>query len=185
MTTTLRMFYARALFALCFFFLVFLVAGAGAGVAFAQDAAPAAAPEPDFLDLIFSTTGAAIGGLVAMVWAALKPPPWLQAIANALTTKEALNWENLLNSALSRLRDHLKIKITEATDRSQAIEVATGFLNTFYPEIVRWLDKDKNGVIDLIEPFLPPEKPGPKPLAPLQFTAPQQRAGGRRKEAVQ
>jgi hypothetical protein len=189
--TTLMQLYARALLVLVFFFLVFLIACAG--VAFAQDAAPAdVAKEQDLIGLIFTSTNAAIGGLVALIWAAINPPPWLKAIADFLTTKEALNWEHLVTSGLDRAEAYARTQFDLAKDHDGYVNAMVMFLHSYNREIAKWADKDGNGVIDLIQSRLPagsvqPPKPAAKPAVPADvanlMAAPR---GVRRKgEAVQ
>jgi hypothetical protein len=157
METTLRMFYARAI-VLVLFILALALAFAMMAVPALAQAAPAAPPaaEPDLIDLVFSTTSAAISGLVALIWAAINPPPWLRAIADALTTKEALNWENLVNSALDRAEAYARTQFDLAKDRDGYVNAMVMFLHSYNREITKWADKDGNGVVDLIQTRLPP-----------------------------
>lgn len=39
--------------------------------------------------------------------------------------------------------------------RSQVLQYAINFLSAQYPEVVKWIDKDANGVIDWVETHLP------------------------------
>lgn len=182
METTLRMFYALALFALCFFFLVVMVAFAG--VAAAQEAGPiavdqiappaAVVPAPDLLSLAFSTASAFVVAAVgALLTVALRhAPAWVTAIVDHLTTSEAVKWETLLSSGLDRAEAYARSQIGEFTskNRNEVVTVMAGFLNAFNPEIVRWADQNKNGVFDLIESRLPPTGPRTTPaaVAPLK-----------------
>lgn len=159
MTLALRLFVAM------FFWLVLIVALTMmlSGLAFAQSAAAPA--QPDLFDLVFSTAGAAIGGLVVATWAALKPPPWLKAVADAVTTKEALNWEHLVTSGLDRAEAYARTKYDAAKNSGDYARAMASFLESFNPEIVKWADKNGNGIVDLIETRLPPGSV-PKPPAP-------------------
>lgn len=184
METTLRMFYARA-FGLVLLVLVLLFALLMmAAPAFAQAAtAPA---QPDLFDLMFSTAGAAIGGLVVAAWAMLKPPPWLKAVADAVTTKEALNWEHLVTSGLDRAEAYARTKYDAAKDSGDYARAMGSFLESFNPEIVKWADKNGNGIIDLIETRLPPGSvPPPKAPAVAASIASIPRGVRRKGEAVQ
>ena len=166
METTLRMFYARALFALCFFFFVFFVAFAG--VAFAQDAAPAVpVPQTDPIDLIFSSASAAIVSLFGAVMLVITryAPQWVVALIEHLTTSEAVKWEALLDSAMDRAEAYARSKFDLVKDRAGYLNAMVMFMHTFNPEIVRWADKNNNGVIDLIESRLPAGPTPPKPGA--------------------
>lgn len=174
METTLRMFYARAIGFVLFVLVMLFAIAMMAAPAFAQDAAPVA-PEQDFIGLLFSTTGAAISGVVALIWAAINPPPWLKAIGDFMTTKEALNWENLLNSGLSRAEAYARTQFDLAKDRDGYINAMVVFLHSYNREIAHWADKDGNGIIDLIQSRLPPGSvPPPKtaaaPMMPLAAT---------------
>jgi hypothetical protein len=157
METTLRMFYARAVPAVLLLVALLFLAALMAVSAAAQ---PAAVPAPavedmDLIGLIFSTTSAAIGGLGALIWAAINPPPWLRAIADFMTTKEALNWEGLVNSALDRAEAYARTQFDLQKDRSGYVNAMVMFLHSYNREIVKWADKDGNGVIDLIQTRLP------------------------------
>jgi hypothetical protein len=48
--------------------------------------------------------------------------------------------------------------------RGQMLQYALNFLSSQYPEVVKWIDKDANGVIDWVETHLP---------APVQVAQPQ------------
>lgn len=187
---------------------VLLVLGAGLGMmfasaAFAQDAATTVTEDgQDFIGLLFSTTGAAISGVVALIWAAINPPPWLKAIGDFLTTKEALNWEHLLTSALDRAEAAVRAAGADAMkDRNGWITSMVFFLHQFNPEIVKYFDKNNDGVIDMLEGYmapkgvtkglvsliatrLPPGAPTPKPTVGVPFPS-DQPTKRRRTEAVQ
>ena len=165
METTLRMFDARAIFALCIAFLAVL---AIAGAALAQEAGPITVAEPttqDLIGLVFSSASAAVVSIVgALLAVALRhAPKWVVAIVDHLTTNEAVKWETLLNSGLDRAEAYARSKIDPLKDRDGFVRVMVGFLDTFNPEIVRWADQNKNGVIDLIESRLPQPLPPTKP----------------------
>lgn len=186
MTTTLRMFYARALTLAVF---VFLMVMALAGVAFAQGAAPVAEPPTDIIGLIFSSAAAGAASLVAVILAAITPhiPAWARAIVDAVTTREAATWEGLIDSALDRAEAYARTKFDAIKDRAGYMNAMVMFLHAYNREIVEWADKNGNGVIDIIETRLPPGPPTPRPAvaagAPLPFAAPTKPR--RKGEAVQ
>lgn len=164
METTLRMFYARAV-ALCFFLLVFLLALGG--VAFAQDAAPAAPAEPgakDLIDLVFSSAaaGAMSLGAVVLAWIARMLPTWAGPFLDYITTSEADRWERLVTSALDRAEAAARVKYDAIKDRAGYVNAMATFLAMFNREIVQYADKNGNGIIDLIETRLPPAPTPPE-----------------------
>lgn len=166
MTTVLH-FYVRAVALAAFFVLVTLLT---AGVALAQDAAPAAAEAPqDIIGLVFSSLSAGAAALVVAILAVVTKdaPAWVRAIIDSLTTKEAFNWEALLDSALDRAEAYARSKFDPLKQRNDYVNAMVGFVHTFNPEIVKWLDKNQNGVIDLIEARFPPTS---KRLAPIEPT---------------
>lgn len=168
METTLRMFYARALTLLAFAFLIMILL---ASAAFAQDAAPAPA-ETDIIGLIFSSAAAGAASLVAVILAAITPhiPVWIRAVIDAITTKEALGWEALIDSALDRAEAYARTKFDAVKDRPGYLNAMVVFLHTYNREIVQWADKNGNGIIDLLEARLPPVEGGKKspPIDPVQ-----------------
>ena len=186
METTLRMFYARA-FGLVLLVLVLLFALLMmAAPAFAQAATAPAQPEQDLIGLMFSTTGGIVGALGAMVYAAFKPPPWLKAIADALTTKEALNWEGVVDRALDRAEAYARTQFDLARDRNGYIDAMAKFMHGYNREVVKWADKDGNGIIDLIQSRLPPGSvTPPKPGAPVLVTPAPRKVTRAKGEALQ
>lgn len=166
MTTTLRMFYARALFVFVFIFLALLTAFAG--VAFAQEAGATSATAephtPDMIDLLFSTTSAAVYWLVALVWAALRPPAWIK---DFFATKDAFHWDGIVDTGLDRAEAIVRRWGYDATkDKSGWINAMVTAVNTFNPEIADYFDKNKNGVIDFMEGYIPPREPQKSKVSP-------------------
>lgn len=158
MTTTLRMFYTRALTLAAFALLMIL---ALAGVAFAQDAATAVEPPTDMIGLIFSSASAAAASIVALVLANVARflPAGLRGVFEYFTTKSDKDWEPLLDSALNRAEAYVRALGIDATkNRNGWINAMAAGLWQFNPEIVKYFDKNQNGVIDFIEGYLPPTK---------------------------
>lgn len=149
------------------------------GVALAQDAAPAAAEAPqDIIGLVFSSASAGAAALVMAILGVVtaNAPAWVKAIVDHLTTREAFNWEGLLDSALDRAEAYARSKFDPLKQRNDYINAMVGFIHTFNPEIVKWLDKNQNGVIDLIEARFPAQSK--RLVAPVERTS-------RKMEAIQ
>ena len=70
---------------------------------------------------------------------------------NYALKRAGVTWEDLA---------HVQIK-------NQVLQFAVNFLLSQYPEVVKWIDKDSNGIIDWIETLLPVISPavGPLPAA--------------------
>jgi len=49
--------------------------------------------------------------------------------------------------------------------KSQVLQYAMRFLTSQYPEVIRWIDADDNGVIDWVETHLPATAPAAAPAA--------------------
>jgi hypothetical protein len=50
--------------------------------------------------------------------------------------------------------------------KSQVLQYAVDFLSSQYPEVVKWIDADQNGVIDWVETHLPVTADAPKATKP-------------------
>lgn len=183
METTLRMFYARALFVLCFFFLAFMVAFAG--VAFAQDAVTvdqiAAPPAVPYTGLAgYADTGLAglAGGLaltiltaIIRIWNLL--PVWVTSNIDLKQTMDSLHWrENIQKAAYDGLiHATIKLKIDPASiksweEKNAFLSMAGQFLNRFDPDIKALYDKDGNGIPDVLEIALAKIAPQTAMIAP-------------------
>lgn len=128
------------------------------GVALAQDAAPAATETPpDMIGLVFSSLSAGAAALVVAILGIVTrhAPAWVVAIIDWFTTTDAVKWEDLLDRGLDRAEAFARSKFDPAKQRNDYINAMVGFIHTFNPEIVKWLDKNQNGVIDLIEARFP------------------------------
>lgn len=175
METTLRMFSARALFALCFFFLVFFVAFAG--VAFAQEAGPItvdqiAAPA-DYTGLAglansaFTGIATAIASLVvaivARVWNLI--PEWFRAIIEHVKANTSLKdttdtaaWHKSLQELshdgviLAATKVGLDPKsISSWEEKNAFLKLAGSFVAQFDDDIKAMIDKDGDGVPDVVQ----------------------------------
>ena len=192
--------------------LVFVVAFifAAMGVAFAQDVVAATptgpAPVDDswaasialIRDSLIATILAVIAGVLS--WASSKAPAWLKAVIDKATTSEALNWEEYVSAALTKAFDVAAAKVGVDADSLETMEQKADFLGTavgtlrkYNKDIVAYLDKDANGVIDLVElellkrgapaKLFPAADPVPFPVPPAPqaamgfMEAPQPRRG--------
>lgn len=141
---------------------------AAMGVAFAQDVVAVVptgpAPVDDswaasialIKDSLIATILAVIAGVLS--WASSKAPAWLKAIIDKATTSEALNWEEYVSAALTKAFDVAAAKVGVDADSLETMEQKADFLGTavgtlrkYNKDIVAYLDKDANGVIDLVE----------------------------------
>jgi len=146
----------------------FLILAAISGAAFAQDAVAVTPTGPAPVDdswaasiaLIRDSLIAAILTVIAgvMSWGSTKLPAWLKAIIDKITTSEALNWEEYVSAALTKAFDVAAAKVGVDADSLETMEQKADFLGTavgtlrkYNKDIVSYLDKDANGVIDLVE----------------------------------
>ena len=171
METTLRMFYARALFALCFVGFVILVAFAG--VAAAQETGPVtvdqiAAPvaEEGYTGIAglanTALTGLASGlalliaAVVTRLWNMI--PVWAQAAIDKMTTTDSKEWrENVREAAYDALMHAtVKLKIDPKSiqsweEKNAFLSLAGQFITRFDPDIKALVDKDGDGIPDILE----------------------------------
>lgn len=146
----------------------FLILAAISGAALAQDAVAVMptgpAPVDDswaasialIRDSLIATILAVIAGVLS--WASSKAPAWLKAVIDKATTSEALNWEEYVSAALTKAFDVAAAKVGVDADSLETMEQKADFLGTavgtlrkYNKDIVAYLDKDANGVIDLVE----------------------------------
>lgn len=149
-------------------------------------------------DSLIATILAVIAGVLS--WASSKAPAWLKAIIDKATTSEALNWEEYVSAALTKAFDVAAAKVGVDADSLETMEQKADFLGTavgtlrkYNKDIVAYLDKDANGVIDLVElellkrgapaKLFPAADPVPFPVPPAPqaamgfMEAPQPRRG--------
>ncbi|HAH10831.1 MAG TPA: hypothetical protein DCL48_12105 [Alphaproteobacteria bacterium] len=165
------MFYARALFALCFIGLVFMTAFAG--VAMAQEAGPVtvdqiAAPVADegytgiaglantALTGLASGLALLIAAVVTRLWNMF--PVWAQAAIDKMTTTDSKEWrENVREAAYDALMHAtVKLKIDPKSiqsweEKSAFLTLAGQFITRFDPDIKALVDKDGDGIPDILE----------------------------------
>lgn len=188
-TTTLRMFYARA-FTLVAFVLLLLVLFTG--LAFAQDAITVdqlAAPAEDYTGIaglansVLTGIASALAGLVVAIVARLwnQIPVAVRALIEKVQTTDSKEWrENLREAAYDALvyaTIQLKIdpKAIQSWEEKHAfLKLAGEFIERFDPEIKSAIDKDKNGIPDIIDIALAKIAPQTALIAPpaQSFMAP-------------
>lgn len=166
METTLRTFYARAIgFALFVLVMLFALAMLAAP-AFAQEA-PAPA-QPDMIDLIFSSAAAAATSLLAVILALIARllPKWAGPVFDMITTTEAVRWEQYQDAAFDRAEAWARTKFDAIKDRNGYVNAVVTFLQAHNRDLMQYVDKNGNGIIDLLEARLPPVEGGKKAAAP-------------------
>ena len=183
METTLRMFYARA-FGLVLLVLVLLFALLMmAAPAFAQAAtAPA---QPGVLDLAATSLSAALmGAATILVGTVVKfLPSWAASWVEAKTTAESKDWTIYTDAAVNRAKAYAEKKLKGARDGNKYVNLVVEYLHKYEPEIVKWADKNGDGVLDFLEPWLPQNVEPTKP-APTVTLATARKVPARSKEAV-
>lgn len=181
METTLRMFYARAL-GLAFLIAVLLVAMVFlAAPAFAQAAtAPA---QPGVLDLFATSASAGLASILAIgsAYVLKQLPSWARTYVEAKVTTESKDWHIYTEGAVNRAKAYAEKKMQGARDSSKFVDWMVRYLHAYEPEIVRWADKNGDGVLDFLEPFLPDHvRPKPPTAETVSSIAPRKvtRAAG-------
>ena len=107
-------------------------------------------------DSLIATILAVIAGVIS--WASAHAPAWLKAIIDKLTTSEAIEWDDHVRIALGNAFDVAAAKVGVTAENLTTLEQKTDFvgwavgaLHKYNKEIVSFVDKDQNGVIDLVE----------------------------------
>lgn len=118
-------------------------------------------------DSLIATILAVIAGV--MTWASSHAPTWLKAIIDKLTTSEAIEWDDHVRLALGNAFDIAAAKVGVTAENLATLEQkadfmswAVGALKKYNKEIVAFVDKDQNGVIDLVEVELAKRGANPK-----------------------
>lgn len=168
MTTVLRLFWPRfVMLGVLLLIGLFL----GAGVSLAQEAGPItvdqiAAPVEDYTGLaglansalagIASALALLIGAIVTRLWNLI--PVWAQAVIDKLTTSDSVQWrENIREAALDGLMHAtVKLKIDPKSiqsweEKNAMLALAGQFIERFDPDIKALIDKDGNGIPDVLE----------------------------------
>lgn len=185
MTTALGAFASSMIRVLTFAFFMlvaFIIALVLAAGAMAQDVVAVAptGPAPSggswqaSITLARDTAVAMILAVIAGVvsWGSQHAPAWVKATLDRLTTSEAIEWDDYVRTALNGAFDVAIAKVgppealTSLKDKNEFTSWAIGTLNRFNRDIVDYLDKDGNGVIDLIDAELAKRGIAPKLLQP-------------------
>lgn len=180
-----RMYFWAAVFAVLFVLAVFF----GIPVVHAQNAAPAAPPVggEGILDVVRSSvvTGAVslFGVLLAVVSSYL--PAWLKALVDSMTTSEGAKWQGYVSTATGEAFDYARSKLGIAPDKvaswsekNAVLRFAEEFMVAHYADIVSYVDKNGNGLPDILETALAKIAPSapvntPAPIEPEPMAAEQ------------
>lgn len=144
-------------------------------------AAPAAdgADVTPYLTILRDTLIAALLAIVtaAAGWLSAQISRWthgriaLDGVARDLQMEDyaRLAVDKALSYALQRTGTSVD-ELRNVQVKSQVLQYAMRFLTSQYPEVVRWIDADDNGVIDWVETHLPATAPAAAPAARVKKT---------------
>ena len=130
-------------------------------------------------DSLIASILAVIAGVIS--WASTYLPAWLKAIIDKITTSEAVEWDDYVRIAIGNAFDVAAAKVGVTAENLESMEQKADFLGTavgtlkrYNKDIVAYLDKDANGVIDLVELELMKRGASPKlfEVAPDPFPVP-------------
>lgn len=142
--------------------------------------APAGADVTPFVTLIRDTLAAALLAVLtaAAGWLTAQVSKWTAGRINLQDVTRDLQMEQYSKAAIDKAFSYAfkRVGITpeqlgDVQFRSQILQYAAGFLSSQYPEVIKWIDKDKNGVIDFVETFLPSPELAAAPAAPAAAVA--------------
>lgn len=121
-------------------------------------------------DSMIATILAVIAGVIS--WLSSLAPAWARALIDKATTSEAVNWEDYVSTALGKAFDVAAAKVgatpenlASAEQKADFMGWAVGTLRKYNKDIVSFLDKDGNGVVDLVELELAKRGASPKLFA--------------------
>lgn len=153
--------------------------------------APAGADVTPFVTLIRDTLAAALLAVLtaAAGWLTTQVSKWTAGRINLEDLTRDLQMEQYSKAAIDKAFAYALTRVGVTVEqlgdvqlRSQILQYAVGFLSSQYPEVIKWIDKDKNGVIDWVETFLPPAAPAgtakptrqrvARPASPPELPAP-------------
>lgn len=138
-------------------------------------AAPAGADVTPFVTLIRDTLAAALLAVftAAAGWLTAQVSKWTAGRINLEDLTRDLQMEQYSKAAIDKAFAYALTRVGITPEqlgdvqlRSQILQYAVGFLSSQYPEVIKWIDKDKNGVIDFVETFLPKAELAAAPAAP-------------------
>lgn len=154
-------------------------------------AAPAGADVTPFVTLIRDTLAAALLAVLtaAAGWLTAQVSKWTAGRVRLEDLTRDLQMETYARSAVDKAFAYAMARVgisweslADVQARGQVLQYAVGFLSSQYPEVIKWIDKDKNGVIDFVETFLPPTAPAgtakptrqrvARPASPPELPAP-------------
>ena len=163
MTTVLRIFWPRFV---ALSVLLIIGIALGAGVAMAQDTTGTVPAVEDYTGLaglansLLAGIATALAGLIVAVVARLwnMIPVGAQAIIDKLTTTDSKEWRENIREASYDAIVHAtaKLKIDPASiksweEKNAMLALAGQFINRFDPDIKALIDKDGNGIPDVLE----------------------------------
>lgn len=131
-------------------------------------AAAAGADVTPFVTLIRDTLVAVLLAVLtaAAGWLTAQVSKWTAGRVRLEDLQRDLQMETYARSAVNKAFAYGLARVgvswenlADVQARGQVLQYAVGFMRSQYPEIVRWIDKDQNGVIDWIETYLPQAKP--------------------------
>lgn len=162
METTLRLFYARAIPAVLFILVMLFALAMMAAPAFAQ--AVTAPAQPGILDIAATSLSAALAGVLTIgsAFVIKQLPSWMGSWLEAKATTESKDWSIYTDAAVNRAKAYAEKKLKGARDSSRYVNFVIEYLHKYEPEIIRWADKNGDGVLDFLEPWLP-DHVNPKP----------------------
>lgn len=154
-------------------------------------AATAGADVTPFVTLIRETLVAVLLAVLtaAAGWLTAQVSKWTAGRINLEDLTRDLQMEQYSKAAIDKSFAYAMTRIGITPEqlgdvqlKSQILQYAVGFLSSQYPEVIKWIDKDKNGVIDFVETFLPPAAPSgtakptrqrvARPASPPELPAP-------------
>jgi hypothetical protein len=142
---------------------------------------PAPAVEPasggsDFSGIFKTITDSLSGALIALVtgavgWLTAKLAQWTGAKIQLEDTLRDLHMEDYAKKAVEKAVAYGLNKTGVTMDdlqhvqiKNQVLQFAVNFLLSQYPEVIKWLDKDNNGIIDWVQTLLPTIVPATGPV---------------------
>ena len=165
MTTVLQL-YARAaaMFAAALAFL-FLFGGV---VAFAQDipvvtAEPLPGPDDSWASFVVMIRDGFIATVLAMLsglfaWLAPKLPAWVRAVIDSFESRDSKDWEgyvrNLAETAFASVGGAAANKLDTLEGKAGALGGMLAFVRRYGDDLYRYMDKDDNKVLDVLEAHL-------------------------------
>lgn len=163
MTTVLRIFWPRFV---ALSVLLIIGIALGAGVAMAQDTTGTVPAVEDYTGIaglanslltgVAAALAALVVAVVSRIWNMI--PTWITANIDLKQTTDSLNWrENIRQAAYDGIvHATARLKIDPASiksweEKNAMLALAGQFINRFDPDIKALIDKDGNGIPDVLE----------------------------------